>query len=193
MPRPLRKNYDEAVRRYREGARLVDLAKEYGLTRVGMYLNLKARGITDFRDDRKKLNVDEAIELYKNGMLMKDIAEKFGCTVSAVSLAFNKKGDVPTPRNGLNPFEISRPSEPVKPVKPVESPKPADTEIKDTKPIEKEITDVEVVRIVKELEPEEITFTLGYDESYLDNRCYCGACSDCDDRMAEEMLNSKFN
>jgi hypothetical protein len=86
------KNYSEAAKRYREGARIVDLAEDYGISRPGMYQRLKKEGISDFRDDRKKLDVAEAIDLYMQGVTMTNIAKRFRSGVSTVSMALKKHG-----------------------------------------------------------------------------------------------------
>lgn len=105
MPRGRkRKDYDSAVQKYLAGARIPDLAREYRMSRVGMYLILKTRGV-EFRDDKSKINIDEAVELYNNNVLMKDLAEKYGVSVSAISLAFKKRG-VPTRRLNVPSLEV---------------------------------------------------------------------------------------
>jgi uncharacterized protein YjcR len=91
-----RKNYDEAIRDYNNGTRIKELADRYCMSRVGMYLLLRARGVT-IRDTRKKLNVEDAISMYSSGATMKAIANKYGTSVSAVSLAF-KQHKIPTRR-----------------------------------------------------------------------------------------------
>lgn len=89
-PAKSKKSYAEAAERYKKGARLVDLAKEYGISRPGMYQHLRKEGITDFRDDRKKMVALEAIDMYNQGMTMTSIARHYGCTVGAISMLFRK-------------------------------------------------------------------------------------------------------
>jgi hypothetical protein len=91
-PKRVKKDYSNVAKRYRDGARIVDLAKEFGISRPGMYLRLKEEGITEFRDDRKKVNEPEAIAMYNQGFTMTTIARKYGCTVSAVSMIMKKHG-----------------------------------------------------------------------------------------------------
>lgn len=99
-----RKNdYSEIAERYRKGARIVDLAKEFGISRPGMYMQLKKAGITEFRDDRKQIpDVAEAIDMYNQGLTMTKIAEHCGCSIGAISLML-KKYNVPTRNKAILP------------------------------------------------------------------------------------------
>jgi len=97
-----KKDYQGVAERYKNGARLTDLAKEYGISRVGMYYRLKEEGITDFRDDRKKINVADAIDMYNQGMTMANIAKHFNCDISAISVTF-KRHNVATRNKAILP------------------------------------------------------------------------------------------
>jgi len=85
-----KKDYSDVVQRYKQGAKIVDLAKEYGISRVGMYLRLKEEGVTDFRDDRKKIDAIDAIDMYNQGMTMMAIAKHYGCAVSSICMLLKR-------------------------------------------------------------------------------------------------------
>lgn len=101
-PKKVVRDYSDIAKRYSKGARIVDLAAEYGISRVGMYQQLQKHGVTDFRDDRKKLDPAEAIDMYKQGMTMTAIAKHYNCTVGAISMLFKKYG-VPTRDKAILP------------------------------------------------------------------------------------------
>jgi len=101
-PKRIKKDYTGVAERYRQGARVVDLAKEYGISRPGMYLRLKAEGITDFRDDRKKIDIAAVIDLYTMGTTLTNIAKQYNCTVSAISMML-KKHNVTTRHKAIMP------------------------------------------------------------------------------------------
>lgn len=81
----------DIIAKYRAGSKINDLAKEYRMTRTGMYLLLKSRG-EPIRNDRVKVDTDDVVDLYNKGRTMKQIAEKHNVSVSAISLILKKKG-----------------------------------------------------------------------------------------------------
>lgn len=85
-----RRKYDWAIEEYRNGAKLQDLAKKAGISRVWMLLTLRSRGVK-LRDERVKIDEEEAAALYAQGMLMKDIALRYNSSLPAVSLALKRQ------------------------------------------------------------------------------------------------------
>lgn len=101
-PLKAKKDYSGVAERYLKGARIVDLAAEFGISRPGMYMRLKKEGVTEFRDDRKRFDAAEAIDMYNQGMTMTEIAKHYGCSIGAISLTL-KKHNVPTRDRAILP------------------------------------------------------------------------------------------
>jgi len=89
-PTRIKRDYTGLVERYKNGERMVDLAREYKVTRTAIYYRLQEEGVTEFRDERVKIDAAEAIDLYNQGMYQKDIAKHYKCSPSAITMLFKK-------------------------------------------------------------------------------------------------------